>query len=334
MHLCVLLVFSFMSTLASSASPTCVLKTVAALLPKVSRHWVGDGFHVRPVFGRLAFTKHLSPFLMLDYANEDFQPNQDPRRRKGVGQHPHRGFETVTLAFQGEIEHADNKGNRDVIKNGDVQWMTAGAGIVHEEFHGIEWAKQGGTVEMVQLWVNLPTRHKMTPANYQALTKADIPRVELRASSSSEPNQESNQASTSTTLGTLRVVAGAYNDAKGPGTTFSEMNVWDINLSAMGQTVQLDVPDTHNTMLLVRKGEIEVLDQNNVKTTINSEQMVLFTMGEGNAINLVSNSDSSDVLLLSGVPFFDEPIANRGPFVMNTNAELRQAQMDYQSGKF
>ena len=312
---------------------TTSLKSIRHLIPRSSKHWVGDGFHVRPAFNSLAFTKHISPFLMLDYALEDFEPNANAKKRKGVGQHPHRGFETVTIAYQGEIEHADSLGHRDVIKTGDVQWMTAGAGIVHEEFHGIDWARTGGTVEMVQLWVNLPAKHKMTPATYQALSSESMPPVALLRSGADSETETETETDTES-VGTLRVIAGNYGATKGPGTTFSDLNVWDIELTVPGANIQLDVPETHNTMLLVRKGEVEIVDEKGKKTLVNSEQVVLFEMKSGsNAIQIVSKTLPSSVLLLSGVPF-DEPIANMGPFVMNTQEELRQAQVDYRSGKF
>jgi len=310
---------------ASTSSNTCMLKSVSYLIPRASRHWVGDGFHVRPAFGSLAFTKSVSPFLMLDYANEKFQPNANQNKRRGVGQHPHRGFETVTIAFQGEIEHADSAGNRDVIKKGDVQWMTAGRGIIHEEFHGIEWAKKGGTVEMVQLWVNLKSKDKMVKPRYQPISTNQIPTVDL--------SMEEEDGS-STTIGTLRVVAGSYGEVEGPAQTHSEMNVWDIELNATSeQGVQLRVPEGHNTLLLVRSGSVDVMDDGKKRTSVHSEQVVMFNR-EGNAINIASTEGTTTkVLLLSGVPF-NEPIANMGPFVMNTQAELRTAQRDYSSGNF
>jgi redox-sensitive bicupin YhaK (pirin superfamily) len=241
-----------------------------------------------------------------------------------VGQHPHRGFETVTIAFQGEIEHADSAGNRDVIKKGDVQWMTAGRGIIHEEFHGTEWAKTGGTVEMVQLWVNLKSKDKMVAPRYQPLSNEAIPSVDLSAKEEDGVRK---------TTGSLRVVAGSYGDSEGPAETYSEMNVWDIALrETRGHGVQLSVPEGHNTLLLVRSGSIDVLDHQGEITNVKSEQVVMFNM-DGNAINIASIGGPSNVLLLSGVPF-DEPIANMGPFVMNTRAELSQAQRDYSSGNF
>ena len=322
MHLLVLLLFTTIISITSTTTTTCTMKSIAQIIPKANRHWVGDGFHVRPVFNALAFTKHISPFLMLDYANENFEPNNNPKKRKGVGQHPHRGFETVTIAFQGEIEHADSVGNRDVIGTGDVQWMTAGRGIIHEEFHGIDWAKKGGTVEMVQLWVNLEAKNKMVAPTYQALSNESIPKIELK-------NEK-----TESKIGTLRIIAGTYKEANGPGTTHSEMNVWDIELNGEDESLpfELDIPEKHNSMLFVRSGSIELSDETGKKTTVGDQQLVLFNM-DGNAIR-ITTKDKAKIMFLSGVPFFEEPIANMGPFVMNTREELRQAQVDYRNGNF
>lgn len=315
-----LLLFSTLALDHHATSQVCTMKSIAQVLPKTSRHWVGDGFHVRPVFGTLAFSKIMSPFLMLDYANEQFEPNNNPHQRKGVGKHPHRGFETVTVAFQGEIEHKDSVGNSDVIKSGDVQWMTAGRGIIHEEFHGINWAKTGGTVEMVQLWVNLQSKDKMVAPRYQPLSNTSIPKVELDGNGNS-----------------VRIIAGKYGDIEGPAVTYSEMNVWDIALngstSEEENIIELNVPENHNTMLLVRSGSIRLLDDKGTTSKVGNQQVCLFEMDGGNAIRIQA-MQKSQVLLLSGVPFFDEPIANMGPFVMNTREELREAQRDYQNGNF
>ncbi len=201
------------STNASSnnnnMSTSVTLRSVKQILPAAPRHWVGDGFHVHPVFSNKAFTEELSPFLMFDYAvPKQFKPNNSGQPR-GVGQHPHRGFETVTIAFKGEVEHADSMGNRDVIKPGDVQWMTAGRGIIHQEFHSNEFSKKGGEFEMCQLWVNLPKKNKMTKPNYQAIVDKNIPVVDLKAASvdGEECSEE--------TVGSVRVVAGSFLGTKG-----------------------------------------------------------------------------------------------------------------------
>ncbi|MGZ3236443.1 MAG: pirin family protein, partial [Burkholderiaceae bacterium] len=215
------------------------MKQIKSILPAPTQgHWVGDGFPVRPIFGRLAFTEDISPFLMFDYGGPlEFTPTT---QKRGVGAHPHRGFETVTLAFQGEIEHGDSVGNRGIIGPGDVQWMTAASGIVHEEFHSHAFAKQGGMMEMVQLWVNLPTKFKMSTPRYQSIVKNDIPTVSL-----------ANEA------GTVRVIAGNFNGTKGIANTFSSVELWDIHLHA-GKSTELTVTEGHNAMLFIRNGMVTV----------------------------------------------------------------------------
>ena len=216
--------------------------TALQVLPAAPKHWVGDGFHVHPVFGDKAFSAELSPFLMFDYAApKHFGPSA---KRRGVGQHPHRGFETVTLAFQGEIEHADSTGMSDTIREGDVQWMTAGRGIIHEEFMSTEFSSTGGSLEMCQLWLNLPKLHKMSPPGYQAITQRDIPRVALSAEGEAD--------------GYVRVVAGDYNGTVGAATTFTPVNLWDIVLPTPGKAFTLSIPAGHNSILFVRRGSIQV----------------------------------------------------------------------------
>lgn len=285
------------------------MKSVNQILPKPSAHWVGDGFKVFPVFADLAFTNDISPFLMFDHAApKEFKPTD---RKLGVGQHPHRGFETVTIAYQGEVEHGDSVGNRGVIGAGDCQWMTAASGIIHEEFHSREFAKRGGTFEMAQLWVNLPAKHKMTTPRYQPLLDKDIPRVPL-------PEGQ----------GSVKLYAGEYNGIKGLATTFTPINLWDVTLApSSGAAVDLLVPADHNTLLFVRQGRVRVDGSEMV-----AAQVAHFNM-DGEYISVENLEETpSDILIMSGVPL-NEPIANRGPFVMNTQQELRQANADFHSGK-
>ena len=282
------------------------MKKIKEILTATPRsHWVGDGFNVRPVFAHLAFTQAISPFLMFDYAApREFEATD---QKRGVGPHPHRGFETVTIAFQGEVEHGDSVGNRGVIGAGDVQWMTAASGIIHEEFLSREFLKQGGTLEMVQLWVNLPAKDKMIAPKYQPILSQEIPIVELPANA-----------------GSVRVIAGSYAGTQGAATTFSPVELWDIKIKA-GKAVELKVPAGHNAMLFVRRGSIS-LDGNKVGTG----DLVMLER-EGLTINLQANEEAS-VLLMGGEPI-NEPIVASGPFVMNTEQEIRLAMVDYQSGR-
>jgi redox-sensitive bicupin YhaK (pirin superfamily) len=268
-------------------------------------HWVGDGFHVRPLFGRKAFTHAVSPFLMLDYAApEYFPPRNEP---PGVGQHPHRGFETVTIVYAGAVEHRDSAGHSGVIGVGDVQWMTAASGVVHDEFHEREHARKGGAVSMAQLWVNLPAASKMTKPRYQNLRKDDIPTVDL-------PDH----------AGTLRIIAGAYGDRKGPALTFSPVGVWDARLTA-GKSASLAIPAGHRSLIAVLEGDVRFGE----KPARTGD--VVFFSDTGETIELKAETDAK-LLVLSGEPI-DEPIAHYGPFVMNTEAELRQAIEDFRNGR-
>lgn len=271
-------------------------------------HWVGDGFPVRSLFSydRMG-ASNISPFLLLDYAGpSEFPPAQRPR---GVGQHPHRGFETVTVVYSGELEHRDTSGAGGLIGEGDVQWMTAGAGIVHEEFHSQQFTEQGGLLNMVQLWVNLPASAKDTPAAYQTLLNKDIPRVSLEDDG-----------------GTLRVIAGEYLEHKGPARTFTPINVWDLKLEP-GARVNLPVPKGHTTLVAVLNGSVQIND-----TDVLREAELANLDREGQEIVLESNNDAR-LLVLSGEPI-DEPVVGYGPFVMNTEGEIKQAMLDFQSGKF
>jgi len=284
------------------------MKTLNQILPKPRAHWVGDGFNVFPVFANLAFTNDISPFLMFDHAApKEFKPTQ---KKLGVGQHPHRGFETVTIAYQGEVEHGDSVGNRGVIGPGDCQWMTAASGIIHEEFHSREFAKKGGTFEMAQLWVNLPAEHKMIPPRYQPLIDKEIPRVSL-------PDGQ----------GEVKLYAGDYNGTKGSASTFTPINLWDVTLNPTGEQADIQIPASHNTLLFVRQGRVQVEDNEMV-----AAQVAHFNM-DGDYISVKNlGSEPADLLIMSGEPL-NEPIAARGPFVMNTQAEIRQANVDFQSGR-
>jgi redox-sensitive bicupin YhaK (pirin superfamily) len=235
----------------------------------------------------------------------EFQPTNE---RLGVGEHPHRGFETVTIVYEGEVEHRDSSGGGGQIGPGDVQWMTAGSGIVHEEFHGRRFARRGGRFEMVQLWVNLPARDKMSPPHYQAMLNSDIPAVSL-------PDGQ----------GTVRVIAGEFGQAKGPATTFTPLHVWDLRLRR-GKGTVLTVPDGYTTAVAVLRGSVRV----NGSEAVGSAEVGLFDR-RGERINLESSEDTT-ALLLSGEPI-DEPIVGQGPFVMNTPEEIRQAITDYMTGK-
>lgn len=282
------------------------MKKVKTVLPAAARsHWVGDGFNVRPVFANLAFTQAISPFLMFDYAApREFEATAEKR---GVGPHPHRGFETVTIAFQGEVEHGDSVGNRGVIGPGDVQWMTAASGIIHEEFLSREFLKRGGVLEMVQLWVNLPARDKMIAPKYQPILSRDIPVVQLPESS-----------------GSVRVIAGNFAGNRGAASTYSPVNLWDIKLMA-GKTVELEVPEGHNSMVFVRQGKVTL-----GSTVIGEADLALFEK-DCTHIHLHALEECS-LLLMGGEPIA-EPIVASGPFVMNTEQEIRLAMMDYQSGR-
>ncbi|MFN3455350.1 MAG: pirin family protein [Pseudobdellovibrio sp.] len=276
-----------------------------------SPHWVGDGFPVRTMFTYHENAKDISPFLLMDYAGPtEFKANPSPHRR-GVEEHPHRGFETVTVVYEGEVEHRDSAGGGGVIKAGDVQWMTAGSGLVHEEKHGKDFSKDGGAFEMVQLWVNLPAKFKMTSPRYQGLTSEVIPSVDLL-----------DQA------GTLRVIAGEYRQAggiyKGPAKTFTAINMWDLRLRA-GKNIKLDLPEGHSTLIFVLQGKVKINDQ----VEVGSAELTVLDRS-GTSVILEAHEDSK-VLVLTGEPIL-EPVIGYGPFVMNTQMEIRQAFEDFQNG--
>jgi len=255
---------------------------------------------------------------MFDYAApERFAPT---KKTLGVGKHPHRGFETVTIAFQGEVEHADSLGNGGVIKAGDVQWMTAARGILHEEYHSTEFAKQGGVFEMAQIWVNLPKAHKMDPPRYQPIVSADIPAVPLRPADSSTCQADG--------VGEVRVIAGSFDGVKGPAKTVTPIEMWDVRFRTAQVPVQMHIADGHNVMLLVRHGGLRVGKEGK---QMGAAQMATFER-QGELIQVTATEADTQVLLLAGEPI-NEPIAARGPFVMNTDAEIMQANRDFMSGK-
>jgi quercetin 2,3-dioxygenase len=269
-------------------------------------HWVGNGFPVRSVFDYNGLGRELSPFLLLDYAAPyQFPPGEEKR---GVGGHPHKGFETVTIAYQGEIEHRDSSGGGGKIAAGDVQWMTAGNGIVHEEFHSQDFTRKGGTFQMVQLWVNLRAKDKSANAGYQTLLKAQIPNAEL-------PDN----------AGTVRVIAGEYGGRKGAARTFTPINLWDVNLRA-GKSAELPLPDRHTTTFLVLSVEVLV----NGERKAGEGDLAIFER-TGNGITVNAKTDAK-LLVMGGEPF-DEPVVGHGPFVMNSRAEIQQAFEEYQLGR-
>ncbi len=269
-------------------------------------HWVGDGFAVRSMFSYDDAATLISPFLLLDYAApREFPPSE---KRHGVGEHPHRGFETVTIVYQGEVEHRDSAGNHGKIGPGDVQWMTAASGVVHEEMHGREFTKKGGMMEMVQLWVNLPRKFKMSAPKYQDIYDRQIPAIQL-------PDN----------AGTVRVIAGEFNGEKGPAHSFTPIHLWDLTLKAKHRT-EWKIPEGHNAALLVRQGKVLLNGSKHV-----GDGEIAFLDRSGENLTLETEQDTN-ALLLSGQPI-DEAIEGYGPFVMNTEAEIRQAIQDYQSGR-
>jgi hypothetical protein len=283
------------------------MKKILGVYGNPGQHWVGDGFPVRSLFSYNGLGQRISPFLLLDYAGPaTFEPTA---RRRGVGQHPHRGFETVTIVYDGEVEHRDSTGQGGVIGPGDVQWMTAAGGILHEEFHSPAYGKTGGPFRVVQLWVNLPARSKMAAPAYQSIRDADIPRVDLPDGA-----------------GGVRVIAGDFDGAKGPARTFTPVNVWDLRLKA-DASIALDLPEGHTSMLVVLSGHITVNDGH----AVGDAEMVLLSR-EGGSITLDADGDAT-LLVLTGEPI-DEPIVGYGPFVMNSEDEIRAAIDDFNSGRF
>lgn len=338
------------SLLSSTGTTTCAFsdtmssfKTIKEICRKPPSHWVGDGFKVFPVFANKAFTKELSPFLMFDYAApKHFEPNNNPNKRRGVGQHPHRGFETVTIAFQGEVEHSDSQGNNGVIGPGDVQWMTAAKGIVHEEFHSTEFSKEGGIFEMCQLWVNLPKESKMSKPRYQPILKEDIPKVELMYVKPSDTStSEATDSNTCTGTvekaplddGHVNIIAGKYQQVKGAAETFTPINMWDVSIMNTKRVYELELGEGHNTLVFVRRGSVTVGSSSTSKdnATLNLADVAIMNQS-GTKLRLQAQDKDTAVLILSGEPI-DEPIAARGPFVMNTQKELYEAMEDYHYGR-
>ena len=282
------------------------MKKLAAILPPPPGHWVGDGFPVRTVISPQSLGSQVSPFLLLDYAGpKEFPPADRPR---GVEEHPHRGFETVTIVYQGAVEHRDSAGNQGRIGPGDVQWMTAASGVVHEEMHDREFTRRGGTFEVVQLWVNLPARLKRSPPRYQELLAEQIPSLKLANDS-----------------GSVRVIAGEFQGVKGPARTFTPIHLWDLRLRANAR-VDVQLPSGFSTAVFVLKGRARF----NGDKIAGDAQLALFEPA-GNEISLEAMADST-LLVLSGEPI-DEPIVSHGPFVMNTEEEIHQAIADFRAGR-
>ena len=288
------------------ATATAVNKEVLGVYHPGSTHMVGDGFPVRNLFPSNDLDREVDPFLMLDYAGPQlFSPTDHPR---GVGEHPHRGFETVTIMYEGAVAHRDSAGNSGVIGPGDVQWMTAASGIVHEEMHEKDWAKKGGTFHAIQLWVNLPKTHKMSRPGYQTILDADIPAIDLGDGT-----------------GRLRVIAGSFQGRRGPARTFTPIELYDLQLKA-GNDLSLTLPAEDNTAVFVLQGRASA---NGSQAAGEAELIVL--KRNGSQVTIEAKEDSR-LLIMSGKPI-EEPIARYGPFVMNTKAELIEAVQDYQAGK-
>ncbi len=283
------------------------MKKLLKILRKPPTHWVGNGFHVHSVFDYNGAGQELSPFLLMDYgAPHTFEAGTE---RRGVGAHPHKGFETVTFVFQGELEHRDSTGAGGMIGPGDVQWMTAGRGIVHEEFHSPRFTESGGTLEMVQLWVNLRAADKNAPPQYQSLAAKDIPTVGFASGN-----------------GFARVIAGTLQGQTGPAHTFSPIDLWDITTTASGP-VTLPVKSGYTSAILVLREEISFADQQKASPG----DLVVFST-EGDSLEWTAGK-GAQVLLLAGAPF-DEPIVGHGPFVMNTRQEILEAFAEFESGAF
>ncbi len=283
------------------------MKNILGVYTAPTPHWVGDGFPVRSLFSYNDHGDQLSPFLLLDHAGPArFEPAQSPR---GVGEHPHRGFETVTLVYAGEVDHRDSAGGGGHIGPGDVQWMTAGAGVVHEEFHSPAFTQRGGELEMVQLWVNLPAQDKMNPPRYQTLLNSQIPEIELADGEAR-----------------MRVIAGEYCGAPGPALTHSPLNVWDLRMNRASD-LSLAVPEGHTLAVVVLDGKVTI----NKSETVRGGEMVVFTR-DGDNITLNAQQPSK-LLILGGEPI-DEPVVGYGPFVMNSRTQIMQAIQDFNNGEF
>jgi redox-sensitive bicupin YhaK (pirin superfamily) len=281
------------------------MKGIQRVIRNVHPHWVGDGFPVRSLFSYGEHAAEVSPFLLLDYGGPHEFPPTD--RQLGVGEHPHRGFETVTIVYDGSLEHRDSTGSHGTIGPGDVQWMTAASGIVHAEFHSREFARTGGRFEVVQLWVNLPAREKMSPPRYQDIRDSQIARETLPRGA-----------------GTVRAIAGTWGKATGPARTVTPLGVFDVNLNAGGEMIAPAL-DGHTAIVLVRHGQVTIGTQ-----PLAAGELALFTRS-GNGVPMRCD-EPAKLLLLTGEPI-DEPVVGQGPFVMNTRDEIHQAIRDYQSGR-
>ena len=282
------------------------MKKIRSIHTAGEPHWVGDGFPVRTVFHYGDLGPELTPFLLLDHAGPaQFEPAKSPR---GVDWHPHRGFETVTIVYDGEVDHGDTAGNQGSIGPGDVQWMTAGAGLLHKEFHSPGFTRRGGRFEVLQLWVNLPAKSKLTPPQYQPLVASDFPKASLPADA-----------------GSVRVIAGDFEGAKGPARTFTPIKLFDLQLRA-GKSARLRLGESWSAALFVLDGKIGV----NALQSAGREELVVFERA-GDEVLIEAASDAR-LFVMSGEPI-DEPIAGYGPFVMNTQQEIRQAMVDLQSGR-
>jgi len=283
------------------------LKRVEKIISPPPRHWVGDGFNVHGFFPHGPLTcKRMSPFFLLDYgALTEFPPREEPF---GVGPHPHRGFETVTIAYKGKVEHHDSRGGGGIIGEGDVQWMTAGSGLLHKEFHERESNRAGGPFQMVQLWVNLPAKDKMTTPKYQAITNAEMSRVALGDG------------------GEVEVIAGEFGGVRGPAATFTPVHLYNLK-PKKGEKIEVSFPFGYTTAILAIEGS--ALINGSEKLSVNNLALM---EREGETFNVEALEDGI-FLVMSGEPI-DEPIAQYGPFLMNTQAEIAQAIDDYQQGKF
>ena len=280
------------------------MKKVIDILRSEGSHWVGNGFPVRSLFSYQGDTRAISPFLLFDYAGPfRFAPAFQPR---GVGQHPHRGFETVTIVYDGEVSHRDSTGGGGTIGPGDVQWMTAAGGIIHEEFHSPGYTKTGGPFRMVQLWVNLPAKDKMSPPGYQAIRDAEIPVVDLGA-------------------GRARIIAGQLNATKGPARTFTPVNLWDVRLDA-DAVAELPLPAGQNAMIAVLAGHVTIDGQGI------GEAEIARLSTDGGTVSIKADGESM-LLVMTGEPI-EEPVVGYGPFVMNSESEIRQAVEDFNAGRF
>ena len=286
------------------------LRAIETILPPDNLHFVGDGFRVYGILGRKEplTMKRMSPFLLLDYAPVHYFPPNDGAPR-GVGSHPHRGIETVTIAYKGKVEHNDSTGAGGIIEEGGVQWMTSGKGILHKEYHEKNFGKKGGEMQMVQLWVNLPAKDKMTEPKYQNIENKDLAKVDLGYG-----------------IGSIDIIAGEFEKNKGPASSFTPLSLFNVKLNK-GKGTSLSFKETHNTGLLIIKGNVTINNSERAPTN----HFVLFK-NKGKEFTLKAD-DEAEILVLSGEPI-DEPIASYGPFVMNTNDEIKQTIDDFNSGKF